>query len=425
MLGLFGGTCNNLYVLAKVLARHGVNLTFIQDRKDNFPHSQPVWEDVDCYFRSGFEHQSIDWGHFENEHEWLKPSWYYTPAQSHNSSKFIFQKSNSSILTRFIATRFLRHRTDYGSVFSKMLECDFLIVCGAEPAVLAMLSGKPYMVFPHGSDMRIAIGAETKGRNLKGLLLDYIITKSFKRADIIGNQLPDASAEVPVPEYRRLKKLSIERMPLPYQLRPRLNKAKRTKNLRQLFSELDMNLVEAATYAFVPSRINFHWKGHDRLLEAILENRESLDCHFIFLGWGDDYHHAMEYIERNVLTEWVSVVPIFCSKEFLFRFYESVDFIVDSLNGSGGYGSSLAEAMSCGCPIVTWISDMFDRPGWEKPTVIQARSKEDISTVLKKMNDGTIDLDTKSRETVEWFEQVHGELAVVNVYRRMLDEFLL
>ncbi|OEU65037.1 MAG: hypothetical protein BA863_11550 [Desulfovibrio sp. S3730MH75] len=424
MIGFFGGTCNNLYVFAKVFADAEIPVTFILDRKDNFPHSQPVWEDVDCCFRSGFDYQGIDWDAFEIEHGWQRPSWYFVPENTGNSAIEIFRKSSVNYLVRMVSSRFLRYRNDYASVFNKMLECDFLVVCGAEPAVLAMLSGKPYMIFPHGSDMRIAIGAESKGRGLRCWLLDWLISRSFKLANCVGSTLPDASAEVPLSAYKRLKDLRVDRVPLPYPIQPRLSKDVRHGKLRLIFSELNILLPSSELYAFAPSRINFHWKGHDRLLEAILENRSNVNCHFIFLGWGDDYLQAIDYVDRNSLQDKVSVVPVFCSKEYLFRFYESVDFIVDELNGSGSYGTSLSEAMSCGCPVMTWVSDMFDKPGWEAPPVIYAKTKKEIGSVLMELADGRIDLEEMSRQTTDWFSRVHGVSSVVDVFRAKFGKYL-
>ena len=423
MIGLFGGTCNNLYVFAKCFVNYGLSVTFIQDRKDKFPHSQPVWDDVECYFQTGFEYHNIDWDFFEQQHKWSHPSWYFVPDVSAGSSRVIFHNSTGDFLSRLFICRFLRYRSDYAAVFMKMLECDLLVVCGAEPALLAMLTGKPYVIVPHGSDMRIAVGAETKGAGARGYFLARLISRSFKKALNVISSLPDGSAEVPRSEYLRLKELEIERVPIPYQAIPRFGMSARHVKLQQLFSELNMSLPSAEYYAFIPSRINFHWKGHDRLLTAVLENKELINCHFIFLGWGDDYDDALAFVEQNNLDDKVTIVPVFCSKKFLFRFFEAVDFIVDSLNGSGTYGTSLSEAMSCGCPVMTWISDIFDKPGWEAPPVIHAKTKEEIASALIRIGNGQIDLDVMSMKTVDWFGRVHSEKSVMNVFLEKFGKY--
>jgi glycosyltransferase involved in cell wall biosynthesis len=415
VIGFYGGTCNNLYVFAKSLADHGQPVTFIEDRKDNFPHSQPVWEDVDCCFSSGFDYLNIDWARFELDHGWIRPAWYQVPGSDRDEAGALFGKSRAPLnpFTRFTTARFLRKYPGGLSVFDKMLGCDFLIVCGIEPALLAMLTGRPYMIFPHGSDMRVAIGAQRKGTGWKGLLVEWLTARSFRQAAFVGSPLPDASAEVPRSAYRRLKDLRIERIPLPYRYRGRLPRPERLARLKALFAGLDRELPAAEFYAFTPSRINFFWKGHDRLLKAIANNRDQVNIHFIFLGWGDDYLEATSFVARHGLERYVTVLPVFLSKPYLFRFFEGIDFIIDEFNGSGSYGTSLSEAMSCGCPVLTWISEMFDAPGWERPPVIQARSEEQIAEAIVKISSRQIDLDAQSELTADWFRRVHGDDAVI------------
>lgn len=424
MIGLYGGTCNNMYVFAKSLAQKGIDIKFIEDRKDNFPHSQPVWEDVECYFESGFDYQSIDWDEFEREYGWKKPDWYYSPNETDGGSHQIFKKSPINFLEKLLATRFLRSRRDSLSVFNQMLLCDCLIVCGIEPALLARLSGKPYMLFPHGSDMRVAIGAQKKGVGVKGKIVEWLTVQSFRKAFCVGSPLPDASAEVPDSEYRRLKNLRIERVALPYASQNRLPRQERFQKLNDIFELFGISLPEAQHYAFSPSRINFHWKGHDKLLKVICEHRNKLNIHFIFLGWGDDYREALRYVHDNSLQSHVTIIPVFLSKGFLYKFFESVDFIVDQFNGSGSYGASLSEAMSRGCPIMTWISDMFDKPGWERPPVIQAQTNSEISAKLLEISSGDIDLDLVSEATVNWFKRVHDQEFVVSLIVEKFGRFL-
>ena len=198
----------------------------------------------------------------------------------------------------------------------------------------------------------------------------------------------------------------------------------RRKKLNDIFRLFEISLPEAKYYAFSPSRINFHWKGHDRLLKVICDNKDKINIHFIFLGWGDDYLTAIKYIQDNSLEKLVTIIPVFLSKGFLYQFFEAVDFIVDEFNGSGSYGASLSEAMSRGCPMMTWISDMFDKPGWERPPVIQAQTNSEISTKLVEISRGDIDLDIVSEATVNWFKRVHDQEFVVSLIVEKFGRFL-
>lgn len=411
-----------MYVFAKVLADNNYSIRFIEDRGENFPHSQPVWDDVDVCFESGFDYQQIVWTEFEAQHNWQPMSWYFRPEKIRGGEQRIFELSRLSFPIKYLACRYLRTCPEALSVYNAMMECDFLIVCGIKASILAMLTGKPYMIFPHGSDMRIAIGAELKGKGVKGKVVDWLVTRSFQSASLIGSSLPDASAEVSKEEYRRLRDLKVERLPLPYVSEPRLPDAERRNKLIELFNGFEIPLPEKQFYCFSPSRINFHWKGHDRLLRAISNNRQHIDIHFIFLGWGDDYVEAMEYVTENDLSEFVTVLPFFLSKQYLFRFFKSVDFILDELNGSGSYGTSLSEAISVGCPVVTWISDMFDQPGWLAPPVIQARTETQLGQTMLSISSGEIDLSSCSSSVVEWFYKVHDCTAVLPVLDQKISE---
>lgn len=422
MIGLYGDTCNNMYMFAKVLADNQRSVVFIEDSGGGFPHSQPVWEDVDTFFSSGFDYLSIDWAQFESEHDWEAPPWYCRPEIITGGEKTIFKQSPMPFFVKVLACLFLRPRPDALFVFNQLRQCDFLIVCGIKASIIAMLTGKPYMIFPHGSDMRVAIGVEKKSKGIKSKILEWLMVKSFLAASFIGSSLPDASAETPIDQYRRFQDITVERIPLPYISEKRMTVDGRRKKLFELMNEFGIKLpVDAKYYAFSPSRINFHWKGHDRLLRAIKSKKELLNIHFIFLGWGDDYLEAMEYVNKNELSDKVTILPLFLSKQCLFNFFRSVDFIIDELNGSGSYGTSLSEAMSVGCPVVTWISDMFDRPGWLRPPVMQARTEQELGATMLGISRGEIDLDEQSEKTVAWFSQVHEAPVVLS----MLDEKIL
>lgn len=413
-----------MYVMAKGLSEQGLSVTFIEDRKDQFPHSQPVWDDIDCFFKSGFNYQSINWDDFEKEYSWIQPDWYIKPINVVNGEKVIYSSCQISWPIKLIACKFLMHNKKSLSVFNEMRCCDFLIVCGVEAIIIALLSGKPYLIIPHGSDMRKAIGAEKDRLGIRAWIFDLLLAYAFKKAITIGSQIPDASAEVATKDYKRLKNLKVDRIPLPYQHKQREGPFNRKKKLLALFSEMGFKLPEAELYSFTPSRISFYWKGHDRLIDAIKEQKDSLKIHFIFLGWGDDYLEAMAYVDKCGLNNFITILPIFCSKKRLFRLFESVDFIIDEFNGSGSYGTSLSEAMSRGCPIVTWISDMYNQEGWEAPPVIQARTKNEIATTINQISSRQVDLDNLSIKTVDWFKRVHSNEAVASIFREKFDNHI-
>ena len=86
-IGLYGGLANNMYVFAKAMATHGLDVCFIRDRGDRFPFSQPVWEDVSCTL----DHDKIakavhwtweEWTAWEHQLEWQPPNWLKDPLKA-------------------------------------------------------------------------------------------------------------------------------------------------------------------------------------------------------------------------------------------------------------------------------------------------------------------------------------------------------
>ena len=44
-IALYGGLANNMYVFAKAFNENGLNVKLIRDVSDQYPISQPIWED--------------------------------------------------------------------------------------------------------------------------------------------------------------------------------------------------------------------------------------------------------------------------------------------------------------------------------------------------------------------------------------------
>ncbi|MGD9685442.1 MAG: glycosyltransferase [Desulfobacter sp.] len=421
MIGLYGGTCNNMYVFAKSLSKCGLDVTFIQDRNDNFPHGQPVWDDVRHFFTSGFNQYDIDWQNFEREVQWKAPEWYFVPNNVDNPFYLLVVKSKGNLLTRLFACKYLAKFKDSYSVLCKMQECELVIACGIKAAILSMISGVPYIIWPHGSDVRTAVGAEGISYNLPTIILRKLLYKSFIEAVCIGSTMPDAGIGLPLAKYPRFNKLKVERIPIPYLPKNRLPKGERIDKLNNLLGLFNIALPESKYYAFTPSRIHFFWKGHDKLYDAI-RRMDNKDIHFIFIGWGDDCQTMINRINADSANDVITVIPALLSKRLLYDFFESVDFIVDSFKAaSGGYGTSLSEAMSRACPVVSWTSGLFDSPGWDAPPFIQARSEDEILAVLNKISLGEINLDFYSKRVKDWFSKVHGDEAVATIIR---DKYL-
>lgn len=150
-IGLYGGVANNMYVMAKALAETDHQVTFVRDVWDNYPFSQPVWEDMEFTLTyeevadtDGFSRER--WQEKEQLLGWIPPPYVKTPpwdqAWMNPSGKgFIGRCMRALARMRMLH---LKHVNDL------LAQNDLLIVCGIDGAILASRTGLPYIIWPHG-----------------------------------------------------------------------------------------------------------------------------------------------------------------------------------------------------------------------------------------------------------------------------------
>ena len=169
------------------------------------------------------------------------------------------------------------------------------------------------------------------------------------------------------------------------------------------FKELGIELPEYDHLVFIPSRIDFPIKGHDRLIEAILELPSDNGLHFVFLGWGNDYDKVAQRFE----SDGFSVLPAILSKPLLLEMLQIADLVIDQFL-EGTYGSLTCESISVGTPVMIYIDNKtFEAKGWSVPPVLSASNKAEISSYLNLLAMGELDLSKFSRDLQFWMAQVH------------------
>lgn len=159
---------------------------------------------------------------------------------------------------------------------------------------------------------------------------------------------------------------------------------------------------------FVPSRVDFEWKGQDRLLHALARlNRQgaAANVHLIFSGWGTDLAAARDFVRAEGLDHHVSFLNCALSKPLLYDFFSSADFVVDQFV-VGMTGTAALEAMSCGAPLMTWVNQRAERK-WGFPPILQARTSEDIEAVLRELSAGRLEIDRVGAAGREWVGRLH------------------
>lgn len=370
-VGLCGGLANNCYVFAKILAGAGRDVVFIRDRSDTYAFSQPVWEDAQFVMKyadvaetSTYSWQ--DWARIENERQWHAPSWMVDPLSYQGVAS---ADSGAPAWLSPLGRRYVGQTAHRAAVVAAMQSCDVLLVCGIESAILAMMSGRPYIIWPHGGDIRFAAGMTVPANGLKSRisieLQRMLLRAAYGKASWIGTHDPKGVGGVTAAAEKVLGNTSLIHLPIPAPLSDRPQKVHRRKRLSVLCQTLGIAEIDAEHIGFVPSRVDFEWKGHDLLLRALQKCSGRKKLHLIFSGWGKDYSKAKEYVTQQGLDEEVTFLPFSLSKPILAEFFSMTDFAVDQFRFLGTYGTAMVEALAAGCPTLMWIDEhAFRVRGW-------------------------------------------------------------
>ncbi len=421
-IGLYGGLANNCYVFAKALRQAGQDVIFIRDRNDRYAFSQPVWEDV--AFVMGYEDvagsSSLSWEHWkriEVDQQWLPPIWLVDPLDM-QSNPIEIGDSTIPLWLKPLANQCIFQGKHRSGVVATMRTCDVLLVCGIEAAILAMVSGRPYIIWPHGGDIRMAAGLATPPKGMRARmsyeLQKLLLLAAYDRAGYVGTHDARALGGSAGDVGKALRNTSFIHLPIPVSCRARASKTERNFRLSALCERLNLPAMQGGVIGLIPSRVDFTWKGHDLLLGALkrVTSRERL--HLIFSGWGNDYAHAKTYVAQHGLEAQVTFLPFSLSKPVLAEFFTLVDFAVDQFRFMGTYGTALVEALAAGCPTLMWIDEhAFHARGWEPPPVLNAQSEVDIVECLENIACGAIDLEDISQRSQAWIQRVHAPEAVL------------
>lgn len=421
-IGFYCGLANNMYVFATSLAAEGVDVCFIRDRSDRYPMSQPVWEDVP--FRLGYSEvlsaaswEWSRWSQLEHEVGWKAPDWLADPLTEPAADPGLAPPGQQGFLDSLFLRLYLRER-NRTSVLQMMKSCDALFVSGIEGSVLAYGSGVPYIIFPFGGDLMVAAGLfKPKLHHLRLRFVHAMVRRqlvaAYKHAVCIASHEPTALATDFYGSELFLRQHEIVRIPMPFAIRKRGDPASRRQQMKRLLEEMGIQAPSGRFIGFVPSRIDYEWKGQDRLLRALaglVHGGKASEIHLIFSGWGEDFQKARSFVREEGLAKQCTFLDCALSKPLLYQFYLGADFVVDQFI-VGMCGTSALEAMACGAPLVTWINSSVERP-WGSPPVLQARTEEEIAAVLSDISEGRTDLVAAGTRVQEWMARNYDPRAV-------------
>ena len=417
---------NNLYVFAKALHAAGQEVCFVRDRGDSYPFSQPVWNDAPLTLPyEDLANPRFDadrWTTIERECSWRAPDWLYDPLHATETCR---TSVGGSIPIRMLAYRRQRNGP-WARAFETLNQADAAIVRSVDGALMAAASGLPYAILPHGGDIRLAAGVGDRPKNVRGrlrhALLRYALRDAFVGANLVGSHNPKGSAIGQTTLDQFIGRLRFAKVAIPSEVVPRRPAPARRRALSELLERIGVRMSAQPLCGFIPSRVDYYWKGHDLLLRALVR-RPRADIHWYVSGWGADYPKAQEFVNENSLDHCVTFLPVSLSKPLLVEFMSAADLCVDQFH-MGTYGMSAVQAMAQGCPVMMRIDDeAFNARGWEPPPVLNAENADDIARILNSILSGEIDLEERGRAAAAWVSRNHSPDQVLPDLLRHLAAF--
>ena len=408
---------NNLYLLGKALNAAGHNVIFIRERDIAYALSQPVWEDCELTLSYDELPQTADyspeqWTAIEKKLGWLAPKWLWDP---------LGKSVDGGEHQQLTALKLGFSPTD-AAIMRKMRECDILITSGAKGSIIALQSGIPYVIQPHGGDLMIAarllrmIAPKNINERLFGNTWEQNVRTAFNRAVAIAthskylNQSKPLSSQL-IPDRWRLARATFGELATYTPTQPPLTHAERGQLLENLAETLGFEFPTGRYVVFVPSRVDFFWKGQDRLMQSLQTHRIRDKFHFIFAGWGENYAELRASCQESGSS--ASFLGHVFSKPLLYELMAASDLVVDNFV-SGHYGTTGVEAMGRGTPLLTWCEPKQYRGSTSLPPVLQAKTPDDIERMLLRCADGRIDLQAAGRDAYRWAIDHHSESSVAS-----------
>jgi glycosyltransferase involved in cell wall biosynthesis len=275
---------------------------------------------------------------------------------------------------------------------------DRLVVCGVR-IVAALVSGTPYVFWPHGGDAHIVPFQDGTAfeRSLASLTRAAIV-----RADVAGTHDPHIAA--------RLEELG-RVAPVPY-LPFLVDTDRYAPGAPTTSIAMDVAArAEGRRVFFLASRQDFYWKGTDRFARAFAATvRAGAPFYLVVTPWGSDVEATRRIFADAGVLDSVHYLESAVSKPILRDLYRVADIVVDQFTVTA-FGAVMLEAMACGTPVLINLDlDPFEArwPDFVPPPILRASSEEAIAAVLRGIAGGDVDLDELGRSARSWIRAHHG-----------------
>jgi glycosyltransferase involved in cell wall biosynthesis len=399
---------NNCYMACKQMRAIGMDAIYILDHFDNYAMSQPIWEDQ----RFSLPYQTVvessgwdmaNWRRQADLRNWRKPDWIIDPLGLTEEAEPEFLPEWQIDLSNYTPAP----GDHYRRIIEVFRGCDLLFVSNVHAIILALLSARPFVICPAGGEFLLATdrvsadGPVGETYRQQGVLLRAAFARC---ASVLTNTAYLHHAALTGGVLKLLRFFPphrFRRVSLPFAVRPQLAADVARNKLNGLLAELGAEPVRTRFGVFVPSRVDFLWKGHDRLMAAIDQFQQSDQFTFIFSGWGEDYPRLKHWAAGRAN---IRILHSALSKPLIYEFNAASDLVIDQFM-LGHIGTSAREAASVGTPVMAWIKGGKSLP-WARPEmpVLNAHSVQDIVGGLIRIVDGEIDLRKQGRIGQAWIE---------------------
>lgn len=424
-IGLYGSSVNNMYHLSRCLSSAGLNAVYCFD-KQKFCCNHPFWWHESIVLRSE-EYLTVDFMSALGSTPGAEDSFFrrlniHMPSSGNLGLKqfvlvfLLVLRSGRSCFGFLVYLLRNKYRADVVNFFSGNT---VNIVCGVEGAILANLSGKPYIIVPHGADIRLANGYSESIASLGKLsqsLLQALTQRAFQGAVLIASHDPACFLTPSIPPDRTVRNLIKPNSSLSIGFDiPSLR-----DDAKPILEELLGFAIDQQKIVLIPTSIEYQRKRIDWVVEWIELNPDS-EFVFIFLGWGRDYQDCFNRICRfpNVVF-----LHYFISSPLIHELMSSATLLIDSF-GEPGYGTAFLEAAALKTPILGWVdfslysSDEYAER--EPPPIFNCATKSEFGKSLQLLESMSSDqLRESGNRLYEWYLRNHGLLATGLLWKEYL-----
>jgi len=382
---ILGNMANDGYSVAKQLRKMNVDVDLAVNISD-FGMALPEWEDGN--FNDTIDPYTLNQKDLKNA--WNAPEWIR-----------YFDFKNKVPKTGHLIAK-LKSRID----LMKMIR-EYDVVEAHNPySIYTQFSGIPYVTFEAGW---IRYFPFEKG------IRSWLARRSYKKAKKVIMTNPDTFEISDNLPYIKKDKVCF----IPFAIDSEKYRPINSSNLRSKYIKNSDDIL-----LFSPTRLMFNDKGSAKAIRAfarLIKRFPNSKC--IMASWGIDEGNSKKLvrslgIEKNVI--WVKPMP----KNRLIEYFNAADIVLDQFV-VGSWGTSTAEAMSCGKPVLMFYKKEFImRAFGEEPPILNSFTEDEICSNLIKLVENPEFRNEIGQKSREWIKKTHAPQKVAEMHLKVLESAL-